>query len=248
MLSHVTFALTAITETRAWDIACRAIGAICLAIFDAAAFSAILTGFHRLHATEVDAGAIAALVAHMCLFGLLLIETTLILARPRPVAKAAGMQARVSALLGTWLMLAVVVLPVRNDFLPFAYIFSASLGGLGDLLAIYVVVHLGGSFSFMAEARRPVMHGPYAIVRHPLYLAEEVGLASAIITHLSPWAIALFVTQVLFQYVRMRNEERVLAQTFPDYAAYMKHTPMLMPHLGFFRGVKPSSLTARTRT
>lgn len=240
--------LTAITNTRAWDISCRAVGATFLAIFDAAAFSAILKGFRRLDATTVDVGAVAALLAHLCLFSLLLIETTLILARLRPVAKAAGMQARISALLGTWLMLAIVVFPIRNDLSPFAYIFSSSLGLLGDLLAIYVVVHLGGSFSFMAEARLPVMHGPYAIVRHPLYLAEEVGLASAVVTHLSHWAVALFVTQVLFQYLRARNEEHVLAQTFPEYAAYMKHTPMLMPRLGSLRCVKLSCVTSRTRT
>jgi len=223
-------------RSRAWDIAARATGASCLAFLDAAAYSAILATIGRLHAPGVDTATIFALVAHVCLFLLLLIETTLIVCRPRAVAKAIGIQPRVSALLGTWLMLLVVLFPIRTDLPASLYVAAAGLGTLGDILAIYVVLHLGGSFSFMAEARRMVDRGPYAIVRHPLYVASEVGLTSAAITHLS-WGVgALFAAHAAFQILRARNEERVLVRTFAGYEAYMRRTPMLLPRLRLPRG------------
>jgi len=222
-----------IEATRAWDIAARIVGASCLAFLDAAAFSAILATARRLGAVGIDVATVAALAAHVCLFLLLLIETTLIVCRPRAVARATGIQPRVSALMGTWLMLLVVLFPLRTNLPAPMYMAAAGLGTLGDILAIYVVLHLGGSFSFMAEARGLVERGPYALSRHPLYVASEVGLSSAVITHLSWWVVVLFVVHASFQYRRARNEEKVLGRTFAGYAAYMKRTPMLLPGFGF---------------
>jgi protein-S-isoprenylcysteine O-methyltransferase Ste14 len=128
-------------------------------------------------------------------------------------------------------MALVVLLPLRTDLRPSSYAVAAGLGACGDLLAVWVVLHLRGSFSVMAEARRLVVQGPYALVRHPLYLAEEVGLASAVITHLSPAAVTVLAAQAFFQLVRCRNEERVLAHAFPEYADYRRRTPMLLPRL-----------------
>jgi protein-S-isoprenylcysteine O-methyltransferase Ste14 len=223
--------LAAIFRSRAWDIAARVIGASCLTFLDAAAYSAILATLRRLHAFGIDTATVFALMAHVCLFLLLLVETTLIVCRPRAIAKAIGIQPRVSALLGTWLMLLVVLFPIRTDLPAPLYVAAAGLGTLGDILAIYVVLHLGGSFSFMAEARRLVDRGPYAIVRHPLYVASEVGLTSAAITHLSWGVMVLFVTHAAFQFLRARNEERVLARSFAGYEAYLRRTPMLLPRL-----------------
>lgn len=114
-----------------------------------------------------------------------------------------------------------------------------SCGGTGrggDLLAIYVVLHLGGSYSIRAEARKPVSGGPYALVRHPLYVAEQIALLGALITYLSWRALVLFAVQSLVQYLRVRNEETVLAQAFPSYANYMRRTPVLLPRWDIGRG------------
>jgi protein-S-isoprenylcysteine O-methyltransferase Ste14 len=45
----------------------------------------------------------------------------------------------------------------------------------GNALAVLVMVQHGRSFSIMAEARQLVTSGVYRWVRHPLYLAEELG-------------------------------------------------------------------------
>lgn len=232
----------ALVDTKAWDIVVRVVSAGCLGYLDSQALAAVVTMTSLLDPGDLDPTKAAALLSHVCVFVFLLIQSALILLRPRPLAKAACLQPRISALLGTWLMMGVVLLPVRNDLSSGLYLLSAALGILGDLLAIYVVLHLGRSFSFMAEARGVVAHGPYAIVRHPLYLAEETALASAVITHLSLAAAVLFLTQICFQVQRARNEERVLAEAFRDYAAYRERTPGLVPGFGWIRRYARRSL------
>lgn len=179
---------------------------------------------------------VPTLAVNICIVVLLLIEATLIVSRSRAVAKAPGIRSRMTALDGTWLIFLVVFLPIRVDLPISIYILAAVLGTLGDMLAIYVVLHLGGSYSIMAEARKPVSRGPYALVRHPLYLAEQIALLGALITYLSWPAVALFALQSFFQFARARNEECVLAHAFPAYVNYMRCTPMLLPRLFIRRG------------
>ena len=73
--------------------------------------------------------------------------------------------------------------------------------------------------------------GPFAVVRHPMYLAiivYHVGAALAL-ESLSVLAVcALFV--VPYTAVRIGYEERVLRDGFgTDYEAYAARTPMLLP-------------------
>ena len=44
-----------------------------------------------------------------------------------------------------------------------------------------------------------------------------------------PWAFVLFALQCGFQLARMRFEERVLDDAFPQYSDYAAHTPRLIP-------------------
>ncbi len=81
----------------------------------------------------------------------------------------------------------------------------------------------------MAEARELVTRGPYAFVRHPLYLAEEIAVLGAIVIFLSLPAVLLLFLHVAIQIQRMRNEEAVLQQAFPEYAAYMANTSRAIP-------------------
>jgi protein-S-isoprenylcysteine O-methyltransferase Ste14 len=227
--------LASISRSKTWDVVTRIVGVSCLIFLGAAAFAAAVGTVRQLAAGGDAARLIPTLAVNICLLVLLLIEATLILSRSRAVAKAPGIRSRMTALAGTWLIFLVIFLPIRVDLPTSIYILAALLSTLGDMLAIYVVLHLGGSYSIMAEARRPVSGGPYTLVRHPLYLAEQIALLGALITYLSWTAAALFALQSCFQFMRARNEERVLARAFPDYVNYMRRTPMLLPRL-FRRG------------
>jgi protein-S-isoprenylcysteine O-methyltransferase Ste14 len=94
---------------------------------------------------------------------------------------------------------------------------------------VLALAWLGRSFSIMAEARRLVTHGPYALVRHPLYAAEVIGALGLFLQYASPWTALLMVVSMGIQLQRMRNEEQVLGATFSEYAAYAARTRRLIP-------------------
>ena len=91
---------------------------------------------------------------------------------------------------------------------------------IGTGLSAYCLTWLGRSFSIDAQARRLVTGGPYAIVRHPLYLCEALALVGVAISNLSVWSVAIVSVNLALQYWRIVNEERVLGDAFEEYAAY----------------------------
>src|SRR5262252_9062597 len=158
---------------------------------------------------------------------LMLLMTTVVL-RERPTGKAPGIEPRVSALLGTCLISGIVFFARRE--LSLAGEIVATLFVLtGNTLAVLVLARLGRSFSVMAEARRLVTSGAYRIVRHPLYLAEMTASFGVLLQFLSFWTALLFAAQIAIQLRRMTNEEGVLAEAFPEYAAYQQRVARLIP-------------------
>jgi protein-S-isoprenylcysteine O-methyltransferase Ste14 len=99
----------------------------------------------------------------------------------------------------------------------------------GSAAAVITLVRLGRSFSMMAEARRLVTSGPYRFVRHPLYIAEELAMIGLLMQFFSLSSAFVLAVQIAFQLRRMHNEEAVLAESFPEYAAYQQRTARLLP-------------------
>jgi len=139
-------------------------------------------------------------------------------------------QPRVSALLGSFLISAVVLFP-RRELAPAAGWVSTLLVLVGDSIAAVVLIQLRGSFSIMAEARQLATSGPYRFVRHPLYLAEEVATIGGVMQFLSIWTALLVVVPIACQIRRMRNEEIVLMEAFPEYSSYKRKTARIIPGL-----------------
>jgi protein-S-isoprenylcysteine O-methyltransferase Ste14 len=102
---------------------------------------------------------------------------------------------------------------------------------VGDSIAAVVLIQLRGSFSIMAEARQLATLGAYRFVRHPLYLAEEVAIIGCVMQFLSIWTAILVVVQIACQIRRMRNDEMVLIEVFPEYSSYKRETPRIIPGL-----------------
>jgi protein-S-isoprenylcysteine O-methyltransferase Ste14 len=143
-------------------------------------------------------------------------------------SKAKGLVPRVMAFCGTYLGVAVLWLPPQPMNTALSLIsLSLILGGV--VFAAFSLAHLGRSFSLMAEARRLVMDGPYAFVRHPLYLGEAISTLGLTLQFRSPLAFLLMTLQFAFQFQRMKNEEHVLAAEFPEYHAYSLHTARVLP-------------------
>jgi protein-S-isoprenylcysteine O-methyltransferase Ste14 len=181
-------------------------------------------------ATALDTLGWARLISTISLVSFYLMIAWLTMVRPRPLAQASGWLPRVAALFGTWLfVVGTLFLPHRNDLSATTLLLSAALILLGDILAVVILRRLGKSFSIMAEARKLVTCGPYSVIRHPLYAAEQLAILGALIQFASVEAAVLVAVQFSFQLIRMRNEEAVLMRTFPEYADYMLRTPRLIP-------------------
>jgi protein-S-isoprenylcysteine O-methyltransferase Ste14 len=158
----------------------------------------------------------------------LVVIAATVLVRMRPARKARGVEPRMSALIGTFLLTVVVVFP-RRDLSMLAGLVSAVLTLGGNAFAVVVLTHLRQSFSIMAEARQLVTAGAYRIVRHPLYLAEEIAAIGIVMQFFSPSTAAILAVQIGFQLRRMHNEEVILAETFLEYRAYRARTARILP-------------------
>jgi protein-S-isoprenylcysteine O-methyltransferase Ste14 len=152
----------------------------------------------------------------------------LLLVRRVPIAKGSGVVPRFAAVGGTFLGIAFLSVPAAElpTWLAVTATLLIAVGTFGTIIAL---AWLGRSFSIMPEARRLVTGGPYAAVRHPVYLCEEVTLFGIMLQHAQPWSLLLFAAQFLLQLARMHYEERVLAASFPDYAAYAARKARLIP-------------------
>jgi len=141
---------------------------------------------------------------------------------------AQGIEPRLTAIAGTFMLVVLVYLPAGNIGFGLQLV-STILIISGTALSIYCLHALGRSFSIMASARRLVTEGPYSIVRHPLYAAEAITTIGIIMAHFSKAAVLVGVLQILLQFRRMQNEQRVLRDAFPEYEAYAARVPMIIP-------------------
>jgi len=176
----------------------------------------------------LPAGLVLGIVSRVATLVFLAILVVMFALRRVPQATAPGFWPRCAAVGGTFLGVGILLLP-PHELSPALYIVALVLmiGGTGFALAAVLV--LGRSISILPQARRLVTSGPYALVRHPVYLGEIVAMAGVALQYLSPWALLLLGLQYAFQFARMKYEERLLSQAFADYADYMARTARLLP-------------------
>jgi len=166
-----------------------------------------------------------SLLAAMC-FNLLLVY--LLVVRDKPVAKSRGAVPRIFAVLGTFAGIGILQLPVAQLSLQMQ-ILAAVLIGVGSLSSFLVLWRLGKSFSIMPEARKLVTGGPYAHARHPLYAVEMITIIGTALQFSAPWSWVLALLVVTLLWVRSHFEEQVLAEAYPEYAAYRAKTKRFIP-------------------
>jgi protein-S-isoprenylcysteine O-methyltransferase Ste14 len=134
------------------------------------------------------------------------------------------------AFTGTFSAIGASFLPggVRREWLVLP---ADLLATFGLAYSVWGLAYLRRSFSIIPEARRLVTGGPYALSRHPVYLGEVIG-AIGINLATAGWLGAFAVAYFIFcELLRMRWEERVLANAFPnEYPAYARRVPRYAPN------------------
>jgi protein-S-isoprenylcysteine O-methyltransferase Ste14 len=103
----------------------------------------------------------------------------------------------------------------------------------GFAFAWWARIHLGSLWSGSVTRKpghRVVNTGPYRLVRHPIYTGILFACLVSAIAAATWLTLFGFVTIVAGFWIKARLEEGFLAEELgPDYAAYSRHTPMLMP-------------------
>jgi hypothetical protein len=118
------------------------------------------------------------------------------LIRGRARASDSGLGARIAAYGGTFLFVAFLgaatawapgwITPLTHSFpagARWAVPISNVLIAAGGTLSAWGLWHLRASFSLEPAARSLVTSGPYAIVRHPLYLAYTMSYSGIALQH-----------------------------------------------------------------
>ena len=156
--------------------------------------------------------------------------TILFIVRLEPIEKAKSLMPRVMAVAGTFFVALVTLFP-RAELSLTQVLIATCISIVGTVLSIVALAHLGRSFSLMAEARRLVTSGPYRVIRHPLYLFEEIASLGILLQFFSIYTALVFVVHIWIQIQRMKNEEMVLEKVFPEYQSYKASTARVIPKL-----------------
>lgn len=106
---------------------------------------------------------------------------------------------------------------------------------LGWLILVVAAVNLGKSLTanpVPLERATLKTNGLYKIVRHPIYFGLLlIAFASALGSGSTVRAIVFVLLAALLN-VKARFEEKLLAQKYPEYAAYSAKVGRLLPFLG----------------
>ncbi len=105
----------------------------------------------------------------------------------------------------------------------------------GCLFAVWARVTLGRNWSgrpTVKAGHELIVKGPYALARHPIYTGMLLGLVGTILA-VGQWRciVGFFIILLAFA-IKMRYEERLMMETFPeDYPKYRRRVRALIPGL-----------------
>ena len=93
------------------------------------------------------------------------------------------------------------------------------------VLLVIARLQLGRAFSVRAKASNLVTTGLYARIRNPIYVFGALIATGIIIFVGRPWWLLIFAILIPMQWVRVRQEERVLEAKFgQEYRDYKQTT------------------------
>ncbi|HZQ97747.1 MAG TPA: isoprenylcysteine carboxylmethyltransferase family protein [Chloroflexota bacterium] len=214
----------------AWKRALPAGVSVGLAVVRRDAVVGALDGI-RASGSLIESFEAGLLLASVVLSGLFyLMVAALFLNRVPATAGTNGSFATVVAMAGTWGTLPMAFLPITatSAWLTIPANVLMVVGMIGCLVALG---WLGRNFGVRPRARGLVTHGPYSIVRHPLYTFEALAQLGVVLVVFCPLAVATFLVYAALQYRRAALEERLLAATFPAYREYQARTWRFIPGL-----------------
>jgi protein-S-isoprenylcysteine O-methyltransferase Ste14 len=111
-------------------------------------------------------------------------------------------------------------------YFPGIGLYGWSLAAIGGQFGVSGIFGAG-----LYRNHRLVRHGPYGMIRHPMYLGVILAAAGALLIFRT-WAMLLFAPLSLVVILRAEREERLLAEEFGrEWKAYASAVPKWLPRI-----------------
>jgi protein-S-isoprenylcysteine O-methyltransferase Ste14 len=167
-----------------------------------------------------------------------LLVTISFLVRPKARRVAPSWQSRAVAYAHTFGVMAFLLYAtaqrpdwIRPTTIPELRTAGAVLWLCGAVLSLWPLWYLRRSFSVEPEARSLVTAGPYRWARHPIYAVYLWINLGILLRHLTASLAVVLIVWTALLLRRIRYEEAVLAEAFPDYRDYQRRVGALWPKL-----------------
>lgn len=109
------------------------------------------------------------------------------------------------------------------------------LEALGILLAFWAVLSMKlDNINIVPELKheaRLVKSGPYAFIRHPMYLATVIVFTALLISKYSTFRLMAYLVIWIDLLLKLNYEEKVLTKAFNEYSEYQKKTYRIIPFI-----------------
>lgn len=104
--------------------------------------------------------------------------------------------------------------------------------GIGLAISMFGLALRAWAAGCLYKDRNLATAGPYAFTRNPLYLGTLIVAAGLVAASRSVWLGVLIAAVFILIYLPViQLEQQHLRDIFPDYAAYSRRVPMLLPRL-----------------
>jgi protein-S-isoprenylcysteine O-methyltransferase Ste14 len=147
-----------------------------------------------------------------------------------------GFSLVITVFLFYWLWIPLPVSPPRES-MPVFMVIGLGIFILGVLFTLWARQTLGRMWGISTSREVKLLpdhqlidQGPYAIIRHPMYLGWWMAMLGLILIYWTWILVIFFILSLLVFYKRARREELVLAERFGEqWQAYVKRTKFLVP-------------------
>ena len=155
-------------------------------------------------------------------------------AKARRLGSTIGIALQALGCAAAWIGFTNPVLPWWAPYSLASTTLVVLLGGRAIVIFLSAAITMGKNWSLVARMRSDhqlIRSGPFAMVRHPIYLALLLYLLS-IAAALGHWqqlliAVPLYLAGTI---IRIRDEEKLLRAQFGDeHAQYVRDVPALIP-------------------
>ncbi|MBS1261548.1 MAG: hypothetical protein MAG453_00873 [Calditrichaeota bacterium] len=133
-----------------------------------------------------------------------------------------------------FVFVAVSPLWARMETSAAASVAGGFLFASGLVIGVWGLITLGRNLTplpYPLTDNELVLHGPYKLVRHPIYSGVLLGALGYALLMRAPYAFAGVMLLVVLFDRKIRREEEWLVEKHPEYDEYRRRLPKLIPWL-----------------